>query len=307
MSPTFVPGLLHVGEVASIVAALVWSFSITLYAKYGQHVDSIVLNINKNLVAGICLVLTAVAMHIPWPQAWSQLPLLGLSGIIGIAIGDTLFFLALLRIGANLTSALQCLAPLLAALLAVWFLDEGMTPMETVGMVITVLAVSLVVLFSKKSSPSPEVNTRHIFFSGVALAIASAACHAIGIVMSRHSLQHVDVVYGTLARLIPAFAALTLWHRRKSRGSANRVALWASKRQGVYLTLAAFLGTYLGLILMSLSTKYTKAGVGTALSSTYPIWVIPIARVVTQERSNWIGAVGTIVAVVGIIIMLLGR
>ena len=66
------------------------------------------------------------------------------------------------------------------------------------------------------------------------------------------------------------------------------------------------MGTYLGLMLMSLGTKYTKAGVGAALSSTYPIWVIPMARVLIGERSNWRSLVFTVFAVLGIVVMVLG-
>jgi drug/metabolite transporter (DMT)-like permease len=124
--------------------------------------------------------------------------------------------------------------------------------------------------------------------------------------MSRQALQEIDIVYVTVARIGPAVIALAVWQYRAKSRSDSQVSIWATKKQGLLLTAAAFLGTYLGLILMSLSTKYTKAGVGTALSSTYPIWVIPVARLMTNERSSLISIICTVFAVLGIVIMVLG-
>ena len=300
------PAFRGLGEVASLAAALIWSLSITMYSKYGKHVDSILLNVNKNVVAGICLVLTALAMRTPVPQTFTQVPILGLSGVIGIALGDTLFFFALMHIGANLTSALQCLAPLISAVLALMFLGENMSDLEVVGMIVTIVAVTGVVLFHKKDQAGTSPVSQRKFALGVAYALASAICHGIGIVMSRHALQDIDIVYGTFARILPAVLALAIWQRRMVPKTPDQVPIWATRKQGLILTAAAFLGTYMGLILMSLSTKYTKAGVGTALSSTYPIWVIPVARVMMNERSSLVSIVCTVLAVVGIVIMVLG-
>ncbi|MEN9836298.1 MAG: hypothetical protein RL011_2491 [Pseudomonadota bacterium] len=300
------PAFRGLGEVASIAAAVIWSVSITMYAKYGKHVDNILLNVNKNVVAGVCLVLTALFFQIPIPSSASQLPILGLSGVIGIALGDTLFFFGLMHIGANLVSALQCLAPLIAAILALIFLGESMTQLELVGMIFTVVAVTGVVLFHKKDGVGGSSISRKDYTLGIIYSLASAVCHGIGIVMSRQALQEIDIVYGTVARIAPAVIALAVWQYRAKSRSDSQVSIWATKKQGLLLTAAAFLGTYLGLILMSLSTKYTKAGVGTALSSTYPIWVIPVARLMTNERSSLISIICTVFAVLGIVIMVLG-
>jgi drug/metabolite transporter (DMT)-like permease len=211
-----------------------------------------------------------------------------------------------MHIGANLVSALQCLAPLISAILALFFLGESMTQLEIVGMIVTVVAVTGVVLFHKKDEIGESSVSRKNFAVGIFYSLASAVCHGIGIVMSRQALQEIDIVYGTVARIAPAIIALAIWQNRTKAKIESPVAIWATKKQGLLLTAAAFLGTYCGLILMSLSTKYTKAGVGTALSSTYPIWVIPVARVMTNERSSLVSIMCTVFAVVGIIIMVLG-
>ena len=69
------------------------------------------------------------------------------------------------------------------------------------------------------------------------------------------------------------------------------------------LSLAAFAGTFLGVLLMSFGAKYAKAGVAAALTSTYPVWIVPIAKFILKERVSWQSAVCTALAVGGIILM----
>ena len=301
------PPFQQLGEVSSLAAALIWSVSITLYTKFGAGFSGIRLNIYKGLVAGAFLLLTVLVLQIQLPAAVGKLPMLALSGVIGIAVGDSLFFTSLGRIGAGMTSAVQCLAPLISALIAAVVLGESMNTTETAGMLITVAAVTAVVFFNQHGDAPLALMPKDKLLSGIAFALAAAMCQGVAVVLARKGMQEVHVLYGTLARLVPATGLLLLLQWRLPRSAqVSDQRIWSNHSRGSVLTLAAFMGTYLGLMLMSLGTKYTKAGVGAALSSTYPIWVIPMARVLIGERSNWRSLVFTVFAVLGIVVMVLG-
>jgi drug/metabolite transporter (DMT)-like permease len=77
----------------------------------------------------------------------------------------------------------------------------------------------------------------------------------------------------------------------------------AKRKDAVRLALAAIIGAFCGLVLLSIGTKYSKAGISSALSSTYPIWIIPFARVYLGEKGNWQSILCTVVAVGGIALM----
>ena len=56
---------------------------------------------------------------------------------------------------------------------------------------------------------------------------------------------------------------------------------------------------------MSFGAKYAKAGIAAALTSTYPVWIVPIAKYLLGEKVTWQGAVCTLFAVAGIILMVI--
>jgi len=152
------------------------------------------------------------------------------------------------------------------------------------------------------NSPSSRLNPKDLR-RGIFWAIVAALCQALGIVIARQALQEVDSTIGTLSRLIPAVLGLLVLTLVTSQ-TQDLVTIAKDRRLTLKLTTAAFLGSFLGLVLMSLGAKYAKAGITTALSSTYPLWVIPLARIFLKEPTNFRSIGWTLLAVVGIIVMM---
>jgi drug/metabolite transporter (DMT)-like permease len=138
---------------------------------------------------------------------------------------------------------------------------------------------------------------------GVLAAMGAAACQAIAVLILRHSLQGVDVFTGTMLRIAPAILGLcllNLW--RGEWGQLSQV--YQPLRNGLLVTGAAFMGTFIGLLLMSTGAKYAKAGVMTAISSTYPIWILPISYIVFRQKIPLRQIFLTILAVLGVVLMM---
>jgi drug/metabolite transporter (DMT)-like permease len=298
------------GELASLAAALIWSCSMSLFTVYGRSIPAHTLNLFKNLVAIGCLVLAALALRPPRPEDPGAYAMLAASGIVGLSLGDTALFAALKRLGAQITSASQCLAPPLTALIAVLFLGESLSGRELTGLLLTTGAVATLIYFGQRGDAPLAGVPRRTMAAGLAFALLSALCQATGLVLSRVAMQNVHVVYGTMMRIAPAIVVLTaMTFTAKSpvalRRAAGEGSRFGGRRQVLLLTLAAFAGTFLGLILMSIGAKYAKAGITAALTSTYPIWIIPIARYVLKEKVSWQSSVCTVIAVAGIALMVL--
>ena len=95
----------HLGEMLSVGAALLWAGSVILFRKSGRSYPPLALNFFKNIVAAVLLLLTLLAVR---QDLFRQAPLLdyallALSGVLGIALGDTLFFKSLNIVGAGLS------------------------------------------------------------------------------------------------------------------------------------------------------------------------------------------------------------
>jgi drug/metabolite transporter (DMT)-like permease len=289
------------GEWASLLAAMIWACSITLYSRFGQHVRSSTLNLYKNLVAITCLAVAGSLVGWNWPADRHLILAFAASGLIGLALGDTLMFHGMRHLGPQKTSVIQCLAPPLAALLAWAFFGETLSLWEWLGLAITAIALALVM---GDHARGPMLTSEGAW-KGLAAAMGAAVCQALTVLILRFSLQETDVFTGTMLRIVPAIGGLTLLSL--AQGHVQDLKnIYKTPRHGLILTGAAFMGTFIGLLLLSTGAKYAKAGVTTAISSTYPIWIIPITCFVLKEKVAMRQIVLTVLAVVGVAVMMIG-
>jgi drug/metabolite transporter (DMT)-like permease len=188
-------------------------------------------------------------------------------------------------------------------MIAMVFLDETLNALEWMGLVLTIVGVAAVIFFRGKGPIIPTA-ARFVFW-GVVFAILSACCQGIAVVIQRHGMQSIHVLYGTMIRIAPAILVLILINARGSSWKQLHL-IWQHKSKRIYLTAASFMGTCLGLTCLSLGTKYSKAGIAAALTSTYPIWIIPVAYFLLGEKTSPKSIGATFVAVAGIVLMTVG-
>ena len=296
------------GELAALVAALIWAGSITVFSRFARQIPALSLNFFKNSIAIACFCAALILMQEPLPPwhngaFWSLVA----SGILGLTLGDTLFFMALMRCGAQVATSIQCLGPVFAALIALFVRNEKLLPLQWVGVVTTVCAIALVVQGQALQNRS-VVSTLFkpsAMLSGSLLAIVSALVNGMGIVVAYTGFQHFSVMQGTTIRLTSATLGLVLLIVIRQEKTFHFIRQLPSKQIG-YLAAAAFSGTFLGLVLLSFGITYAKAGVASALSSSYPIWIVPLSWFVLKERSHVLSLIGTVIAVLGMLCLFIG-
>jgi drug/metabolite transporter (DMT)-like permease len=292
------------GEAAALAAALIWAFTVCIYRHYGMHIPPRLLNFFKCSVAAACFAGAVAALRPETPARASTWLMLALSGVIGLAVGDTAFFAALPRLGAQVTSAIWCVSPAFAAIIAWVALGETLNAAEIMGVVLTIAAVVGVIRFNRAAdSPHPPL-ARRVLIVGTALVVLSALCQGVGVVIQRNAFQDCGPLLGSLVRLAPAVLILGILEN-VPRPAMRMRDLFAERRRALALMTAAVLGTFVGVFLQSFSATYTKAGVMNALLGTFPLWVIPIARVWLKERTNWQTMACTGIAFAAICLLLL--
>ena len=295
----------YAGELASLTAALVWAASFCAIRRFGEGVSATMLNLFKSVVALGCL---AVSLAVLQPELPAQIDVwitLALSGLVGLAIGDTALFAALRRLGAQTTSALQCLAPPIAALLAFLFLSEALGVRQLVGVAITVVAVFGVIAFGKERA-TPSTSASRAPISGLLFAVLAAITQAIGMVLARKAFQDAGVLVGTAIRFVPAVVVLSAFQVFRGPRFSWKNTGFRSPNQVAALGVAAFFGSFVGVLCLSAGTKYAEVGVVMAISYSFPVWIIPIAWIFLKERTNWRCLVCTLLAVAGVVTMFVG-
>jgi drug/metabolite transporter (DMT)-like permease len=290
------------GELAALGAALIWSVSVTIFRIKASYAHPVGINIFNGLTSCACFLVTAFVAGIVFPADVSVWATLVLSGFIGISIGDSAFYGALPRIGVPLTSVIQCLAPPVTGLLAWFFLSERLSGLELTGILITTLGVAGYVYFEEPvEAAGPEVP-RSRYVQGLWLAVIAALGQAGGSVVAKTALSSAEPTAAAFIRLaghVLILAPITLMIPRY-RGVVKSVT--AKPKGALWIMLAGFLGSFLGLQLLATGIKHTSVAVALALSSTYPIWTMPIAYVLLGERFRPISVLCAVVAVSGVLL-----
>ncbi len=255
------------------------------------------LNLYKGVIAGILLFVTILWLGHGWQGFNSYgVSLLLLSGMIGIGIGDTAFFAALNRLGERPTLLIaETIAPPISIVLAYLFINERIALSSIVGIVITLLGVAWVILERSNNQPGVPKHRRH----GLQLAMVAAISQAIGAVLSREAFIQSDIspLVSSLIRLLGSTAFLILWMHITRRTMITPSI--KSKRVIIFILVAAFLGTYLGIYFQQLSFKHTSAAIALTLFATSSLFVLLIA-VIRREKVTIRSGLGALVAVLGV-------
>lgn len=286
------------GELAALSAAFLWAFSAVIYARLGQKIPPLVLNLSKGVIAIAFIVITLLFQGNSLPADMNPVTLgfLLLSGVVGIGIGDTFYFQALNHLGARRMLLLEALAPPLSALIALLFLQETLSLGACLGILLTILGISWVISERVPGSPGKAANS----IRGVSAALLSVLGQASGAVLSRAALAETAIspLWSTLLRLIGCVLVLLVWILLQQQPQIGWKPLQSKQVLGI-ITITAVFSTYLGIILQQTAFKYTATGIAQALLATSPLFVLPIAMGMGEVVSPR-AFLGVLVALAGI-------
>lgn len=290
------------GELAALTAAFLWAVATVLFGRLGKALSPLVLNLAKGAIALVLLALTLVLLGQSAAGLDRQaVSILALSGVIGIGLGDTAYFAAINHLGPRRALLLETLAPPLAALLALVFLQETLSGRAWLGMGLTLAGVMWVI-----AERVPGASPGRADYRGVLYGVLAALGQATGAVMSRAVLADTEIapMWSSLLRLGGGFIIIVGILR--SQGPVVRqLRPLRSPKLLAGVALAAGLGTYLAIYLQQIALKYAATGVAQALTSTSPLFVLPLAAAL-GDRVSLRAVVGAMVALAGIGILVNG-
>ena len=290
-----------VGEISALSAAFFWALASIIYRLLGKTIAPLQLNMLKGLIAIALLMLT-----LTW-QGWqgtsvsfNGIALLALSGVLGIGLGDTAYFVVLNQLGARKTLLLETLAPPMSAFLAFIVIGESLSYWAWCSILLTILGVAWVI-----SERTVDIGrNRAAIWLGVAWALGWTLAQASGAVLSRAVLisSNLSSLESSLIRLIGGLTiTFLLWllplPLPKIKSTANLGSL--SLRLWGILAIATFFGTYLGIWLQQTSLKFAPAGIAQTLLATSPLFVLPMVMI-RGETVSWRSLGGVLVSMIGI-------
>lgn len=291
------------GQACALLAAVTWAAALILYRRCGQSVTPMALNLFKNCVGLVCLGLTllVVAGRGAWPADVhaEDLRLLIISGAIGIAMADTIFFYSLNLIGVGLLAIVECLYTPFVILFSWLLLEERLAAHHWLGIALVLGAV----LLSSRHGAGRTTLARGV--AGVVLGALSMGLMALGIVVAKPALERYPLVWATLLRLAAGTAILAplvfvLGHRASVAVAFRPSSLWRLS------VPASVLSTYLCLLFWIAGFKYTWASVAAVLNQTSTIFALLLASVFLGEPLTVRKLAAAAVAFAGVALVVAG-
>jgi len=299
-----------VGESAAIATSFLWTISSLFFTSAGRKIGALSVNAYRTIIAiGFLTVTHLIFLGTVIPLANSgQWFWMGLSGIVGLGIGDSGLFLAYITIGPRRSVLMMALAPIFAAAGAYLMLGETIPKLALVGMAITLIGVVLVILESEERVPEGRVAGGRKAY-GVVFGLVGAIGQGVGLVLAKKGIYlnpavTLNPISATLMRL--CLGALFIWAVALVTRKLPDLIKAAGNREGMRSTVAAsFVGPYLGITLSMVAVTFTEAGIAQTLLSLMPVMIIPVVWVVYGQRTNLRGIIGAVVAVLGVAIIFL--
>jgi drug/metabolite transporter (DMT)-like permease len=270
--------------------------------KSGETIPPFKLNLFKVTVVGPLLIVTMLIMRQPirYDAPLSDYLILFASGIISIAISDTLFHKSLNMIGAGISAIVSCFYSPSVVMMGFFMLRERLTPVQFMGM--GMVLVSIVVASGHKP---PRGATHRQIVIGVLWGAAAMVTVALGIVIAKPVLNRSPVLWATTMRQIACLAvmvplALALPRRRNLFSVFRPSASWR------FSIPATVLGNYIALIAWIAGMKYTLVGIAAILNQTSTVFILLFATLFLGESLTVRKVVASAVAIGGIILVTFG-
>jgi len=287
------------GEVLSVGSGFVWAIAVLLFRVSGKSVHPLGLNLFKNVLATGLIIITMLLLGDPLihQAPWQDYLLVALSGVIGIAISDTLFFYCLNLLGAGLTAIVDCLYSPFVILFSILFIGEKMALRQVIGVILILSAVLLV--SQKKEDGTPSRKNLSL---GIGVGTLAMVTMAGGIVMIKPLLDSAPVLWVILLRMGTATIVLTgflAFHPR--RGPICRPLAVLSHWR--IMVPSAILGAFLGNIAWIAGMKLTKASVAAPLNQLNTIFIFILAAIFLSEKVTKGKIIAVILATIGAILV----
>ncbi len=289
------------GEIAAVATSFCWSLNSIQFTLAGRRVGSRVVNRVRLALAVVFLSLTHLFLHgelFPMSAELHRWGWLGLSGVVGLIIGDGSLFQAFLRIGPRRSMMLMTLVPVISTLAAWLLLGETLLPVEIIAILITVGGVAWVV---SERQPDAELVDRdpRDRVVGVLLGLCGAAGQALGLVVAKRGLVGTfSSLSATLIRMMVATAALWILVVIQGQVRPTWQAL-QDRRARSYIAAGAFIGPFVGVWLSLIAVRSAPVGIASTLMSLSPIILIPFDHWLFNESITLRTITGTVVALAG--------
>jgi len=286
------------GVLVGLLCATTWACGSIMIRDLSRKLDPFTLNAPRSLVGGLFMFALALASGRTASYGDvrpEQVFFLLSSVLLGGGIGDTCYVQSLTRIGVSRAFPVASTYPAITLVLGLAFLQETTTARVVGGLVLVLVGIMLIGR-RRVSSASERANDS----AGLAFALVAALCWAGSYTLLSPGMEGLDSIMVASFRT-PALS-LVLWGIVAMRGTTDRLRE-LSRRDWIILVIGGLVGWGLGSLLFLLSVQLVGPTKAAILTSTSPLFALPLSALFLKEEITSMTLVGTVLAVVGVVLV----
>lgn len=286
------------GEAYALICAFLWALSSALLKSQADKMRAVTLGALRTVPAvvlywGIVL-FSSRSSEIAALPARTWLFLSG-SALVGLIVGDLLYYASMKRIGLARAMPLSAIYPFFTMLFAMLFLDESVGWGTAVGALLIIVGSYLLVVPARRINPSSN-STLHVDWIGVGMAVVSAVCWGASTVMVRVGADGVSVPVANSIRLS---ILIVVWSSIAVLQGGLAQVRGLKIRSLLVVVTSGILGAGLGTFAFLSSVHLVGATKTSILTATTPLFGMPLALVL-GERMSLRALAGTLCSIAGV-------
>ena len=286
-----------IGILAGLLCALSWATGSIMIKDLSRKLDPFTLNAPRALVGGLAMLVLTLATGRAGGYAGvdgRKLFFMIISMAVGGGLGDSLYVLAISRIGVSRAFPIASTYPALTLLLSFLILGEPIGTTTIAGLALVTVGVIFV---GRMSEEQRNATSRRDLIQGVLFSLAAALLWSVSMILVAPGIEGLDPVLVASIR-VPALS-IGLGIVVLARRTAHKYRT-LSKRDWWLVVAGGLIGWGLGSMLFVVTVGLIGPGRAAIITSVSPLFALPLSVLFLREHVSPTVLVGTALAVCGI-------
>lgn len=291
------------GKLCALLAAFVWACAVPLLQRAGKGLHPVSSCVIRNLCGVFFLCLFLLPQGYSIVHEYQKLALSThlwflASGIIGISLADTFFFIGARSLQVGVIGLTQTIYSPLVVIISAFFLQEQLNFSQLLGGGLVIAATILVKLSFLFEEKTPGKNESKGFF----FMILCVLCNVLSILLLKISVKDFPVPLLMPYRNLIGVFPLLLWLGAQKKDSLVKrelsdISLWKK------FLLGSLMGSALSSTLWVLGFAYTKASIAALLNESSALFMLGIGFVAFGERLSLMKLLSAMLATIGLCLL----
>lgn len=299
--------MIFLASIAALGTATCWALSSIISSTATRHFGAIRFTRTRYLIVLAPMLLLSFFLGNWSNWSLSFYLLMGLSGLSGVFLGDTLLFAGYARLGPRLgTVIFSSAAPITEIMNWIW-LGTAFNATKVLGIFLISAGVMTAIFFGKRHGPVHKLESlAGPLWLGLIVMFGAAFLQALGTIIAKPVLDAgLDPFTGAAWRVlvsVVAYGVLTLVPAAITRAEDHGPY---TPRMTALTALSGTLGMLIGMTLFIWALSIGDAGIVAAVASTSPLIQLPILWIVTRQAPTLGAWCGSALAVFGGVLIVL--